>query len=60
MNEGPCVYCGRPEPQGNFTIHRDGFGEGPEVPLCDECGKYETPTCAEIWKRIKENREGQT
>lgn len=46
-----CRYCGSVA-QGNFSIHRDGFGEGPEVGLCDDCGKGTTPTCAEIWARI--------
>ena len=46
-----CAYC-RKLAQGNFSIHRDDFGVGPEVPLCDECGKDPTPTCEQIWKRI--------
>lgn len=51
---GRCVYCGTPA-QGNHTIHRDGMGEGPEVPLCDACGGHERPTCEEIWARIRED-----
>jgi len=47
----PCAYCGKPS-EGYFSIERDGFGEGPEVPLCVEHGAYETPTCEEIWERI--------
>ena len=50
---GRCVYCGAPA-EGNYSIHRDGFCEGPEVPLCDACGAHETPTLAEIWARIAE------
>lgn len=50
---GRCVYCGSAA-QGNYSIHRDGFGVGPEVPLCDDCGGYEYPTCAQIWARISE------
>lgn len=46
-----CAYCGSLA-QGNFAIHRDGFGVGPEVDLCDDHGGYETPTCEEIWARI--------
>lgn len=46
-----CVYCGLPA-DGNFSIHRDGFGVGPEVPLCDACGGHEEPTLMEIWERI--------
>lgn len=51
---GWCACCDAPA-EGNYSIHRDGFGDGPEVWLCDECGKDETPTCEEIWARIKEN-----
>ena len=54
--EGPCVYCGEPS-EGNFAIHRDGFGEGPEVPLCDACGSEPTPTCAQIWAHIAYTRQ---
>ena len=48
-----CAYCGEPA-EGNFSIHRDGFGIGPEVELCDGCGMYPAPTCEEIWDRIAE------
>ncbi len=48
---GTCAYCGKPA-EGHFSIHRDAFGEGPEVPLCDECGGESTPTEIEIWSRI--------
>jgi hypothetical protein len=50
----PCSFCGKPS-EGYFSIHRDGFSEGPEVPLCIECGKGERPTCEEIWQHISEN-----
>lgn len=46
-----CAYCGRPA-EGNYSIHRDGFCEGPEVPLCDAHGSEPTPTEQEIWQRI--------
>ena len=48
-----CSFCGE-EIKGEikFSIHRDGFGVGPEVPLCVECGSYSTPTCEEIWNKI--------
>lgn len=46
-----CAYCKGPA-EGNYGIHRDGFGEGPEVNLCDGCGSELTPTCEEIWSRI--------
>jgi len=32
-----CANCARPA-EGNYSVHRDGFGVGPEVPLCDWCG----------------------
>lgn len=46
-----CVYCGGPA-EGNHSIHRDGFGVGPQMPLCDEHGAHATPTCEQIWDRI--------
>jgi len=47
-----CACCGsRSERQR--SIHRDGFGKGPEVWLCNDCGMGELPTLAEIWSRIK-------
>lgn len=51
---GVCVYCAK-KAQGNYAIHRDGFGEGPEVPLCDNCGGSQFPSLATIWGRINEN-----
>jgi len=47
----PCAYCGKPS-EGNHAIHRDGFGVGPQVDLCDACGGDETPTCEQIWDVI--------
>jgi hypothetical protein len=48
-----CAYCSSEiEGEVEFAIHRDGFGEGPEVPLCVECGSHPTPTCEEIWSKI--------
>lgn len=49
--ESRCAACGKPA-EGNFSIHRDGFCEGPEVSLCNACGRAETPTCEELWDRI--------
>lgn len=48
-----CAYCCAGI-QGNFSIHRDGFSEGPEVPLCDECGSETGPSTDEIWSRISQ------
>jgi hypothetical protein len=53
-----CVYCGG-ESQGRFSIHRDGFGIGPEVPLCDSCGEGDDLTCADIWERIAQPAESE-
>jgi hypothetical protein len=47
----PCAYCTQPS-QGNYSIHRDGFGEGPDVPLCDSCGEGQWPTEEEIWSTV--------
>lgn len=52
-----CAYCGAivaGEPE--YTIHRDGFGDGPEVPLCQRCGANEEPSCSDIWRRIAHMR----
>jgi hypothetical protein len=51
IQSGPCVYCGA-ESQGNYSIHRDGMGIGPEVPLCDACGRAPSPSLGAIWGRI--------
>jgi hypothetical protein len=51
-----CAYCGLPA-QGNFTIHRDGFGAGPEVPLCDACGGGASPSSGEIWARNGQGKD---
>lgn len=34
-----------------YSIHRDGFGVGPEVALCDACGWHETLTIETLWRR---------
>lgn len=48
-----CSAC-RDEITGDIggAIHRDGFGEGPEVVLCEPCGGHELPTCEQLWARI--------
>lgn len=51
MTETRCAYCGEPS-EGRFTIHRDGFGVGPEVPLCDACGGDTWPSLYDIWYAI--------
>lgn len=33
-----CAACGKAA-EGNYSVHRDGFCSGPEVPLCDDCGR---------------------
>jgi hypothetical protein len=53
-----CAYCGK-ETQGNYAIHRDGLGLGPEVPLCDKHGSGEYPSCEDIWDRISEDKPSQ-
>jgi len=53
---GTCAYCQKPS-QGNYSVHRDGFCEGPEVDLCDECGGFASPTLEEIWAHISTTRE---
>jgi len=56
MNAEICAACGQVA-EGNYSIHRDGFEEGPEVSLCDACGGSETPTLPEVWAQIKARRE---
>ena len=52
-----CANCGKQfEGEVEFAIHRDGFGIGPEVPLCRDCGAYPRPTCGEIWFNIADRR----
>lgn len=53
----PCAYCGKPC-EGHFSIHRDGFGIGPEVPLCDAHGGGELPSCEQIWAKIAKVKDG--
>ena len=50
-----CAACGC-EAEGNYSVHRDGFCVGPEVPLCDACGDSERPTLTEIWDAIARRR----
>lgn len=45
--EGVCAACGAPS--GPYAIHRDGIGDGPEMPLCAGCGAGPTPTCEQLW-----------
>lgn len=57
----PCEACGKPvvlDAQGEplYSIHRDGFLEGPEVPLCANCGAHETPDCDWLWALIRRRR----
>ena len=51
-----CCYCKR-SAQGNFAIHRDGLGDGPELPLCDACGSSPDPSCETIWAKLASDAE---
>ena len=51
----PCAACGRPC-TGSYSVHRDGYGKGPEVLICDACGSGEVPTLQEIWTAIRARR----
>ena len=51
-----CAYCGKAA-LGNYSIHRDGFGMGPEVDLCDHCGGNPEPQEAQIWAKIGQSDE---
>lgn len=54
-----CAFCGEPTNGEDYSIHRDGFGVGPEVPLCRTCGASEFPTCADIWSKIAQPADGE-
>lgn len=53
MNKHVCAYCGNPA-SGHWAIERDGFGEGPEVDLCEFCAGNDprAPSLQDIWERI--------
>lgn len=52
-NRIECAACGKSyEGESGYAIHRDGFGKGPEVPLCVWCGSEEHPTEAKLWQMI--------
>jgi hypothetical protein len=46
-----CAYCGAAA-TGADSIHRDGFGLGPEVVLCDPCGTGRLPSAEQIWYKV--------
>lgn len=49
-----CAVCNGPH-ESKWSIHRDGFGEGPEVFFCQSC--YDTfPTCEDIWEVLSLKR----
>lgn len=56
-----CANCGLFS-QGNFSVHTggigdDGFGTGPEAPLCDSCGGEETPSLEDVLTNIARRQE---
>lgn len=55
MTRPLCAFCRCPV-QGNYCVERDGFCDGPEVPLCDGCGEGTTPDLETIWDRISHVR----
>ena len=50
-----CALCGNPA-EGEYAIHRDGMGVGPQVRLCNACGSQPTPTCEDIWEALHGKR----
>lgn len=54
-----CANCDVPVLVRRHAIHRDGFGLGPEVPLCDACGGERGPSCEKIWARIAARTQSQ-
>lgn len=50
-----CAICNGPH-ESKWSIHRDGFGEGPEVFFCQSC--FDTfHTCEEIWDVLSLKRQ---
>ena len=47
-----CCYCGAPATGEEYSTHRDGMDEGPELPLCVGCGENDGLTCETLWARI--------
>lgn len=47
-----CTYCGATFEALQYSIHRDGFGIGPEVPLCSGCVENPLILMEDIWERI--------
>ncbi len=56
MSALQCAACGA-QAEGNCSVHRDGFCEGPEVDLCDGCGAEELPALETIWAMIALRRK---
>jgi hypothetical protein len=54
-----CAACGQ-LCAGDYSVHRDGFCDGPEVDICRDCGAYETPTIQTVWAMIARRRGPQT
>ena len=53
-----CAACGRGiAEEAKYGTHRDGFAEGPEVPLCEFCGEGTQPTLEQIWEAIAFRRQ---
>ena len=50
-----CAFCGA-KAEGHYSIHRDGFGVGREVNLCDRDGRSFEPSCEIIWDALKGKR----
>jgi hypothetical protein len=51
-----CAYCGKVW-EGNYTIHRDGVGKGPKVPICNACTIGEEPSLDDIWAKLSVDRK---
>lgn len=51
MSKVYCAFCGD-ESQQNYSVHRDGFDVGPEIWLCNNCGKDPAINLDEIWAKI--------
>lgn len=45
-----CQFCQIPmEGMEGYALHRDGFSDGPELPLCRQCHDDDSITCEDVW-----------
>lgn len=53
---GPCTHCGT-QTDGLYSVHKFGFGVGPEVPLCETC--LNDVDLGDIWRKNLKGNEAE-